>query len=171
MANESITIYKLIILYTLSKVDVPLPPGFIFDYAIGHNYTNYFNMQNALAELLQAEFIEEDATYQRSYYKLTDAGIETLEFFGTQLSVDIRREIDEYLKENRYEIVNDTSMMSDYKLTARGTYLASCSLREGKHTIFHLDLEVTTEEDAMKVCENWRKQSETLYQTAIKNLL
>ena len=32
MTNGSITIYKLIILYTLSKVDAPLPSGIISDY-------------------------------------------------------------------------------------------------------------------------------------------
>ena len=44
MPNGSITIYKLIILYTLSKVDSPLPPGVISDYITDRGYTNYFNL-------------------------------------------------------------------------------------------------------------------------------
>ena len=48
MPNGSITIYKLIILYTLSKVDSPLPPGVISDYITDRGYTNYFNIQNAI---------------------------------------------------------------------------------------------------------------------------
>ena len=52
MPNGSITIYKLIILYTLSKVDSPLPPGVISDYITDRGYTNYFNLQNAFGELL-----------------------------------------------------------------------------------------------------------------------
>ena len=51
MPNGSITIYKLIILYTLSKVDSPLPPGVISDYITDRGYTNYFNLQNAFGEL------------------------------------------------------------------------------------------------------------------------
>lgn len=39
MPNGSITIYKLIILYTLSKVDSPLPPGVISDYITDRGYT------------------------------------------------------------------------------------------------------------------------------------
>lgn len=171
MANESITIYKLIILYTLSKVDAPLPPGIISDYITDHGYTNYFTLQNAFGELLQADFIKEDTTYHLSYYTLTDTGRETLELFGSQLSSDIRKEIDTYLKSNRYEIVNETALVSDYHLTGDGTYLATCVLREGNHVLFQLGLDVATEEDAVKVCESWRKNSDVLYQTAMKQLL
>ena len=60
MPNGSITIYKLIILYTLSKVDSPLPPGVISDYITDRGYTNYFNLQNAFGELLEADLIKEE---------------------------------------------------------------------------------------------------------------
>ena len=93
MPNGSITIYKLIILYTLSKVDSPLPPGVISDYITDRGYTNYFNLQNAFGELLEADLIKEDSTYHLTYYTLTEAGAETLELFGAPLSREIRDEI------------------------------------------------------------------------------
>lgn len=171
MANESITLYKLIILYTLSKVDAPLPPGIISDYITNHGYTNYFTLQNAFGELLEADLIAEDKTYHISYYRITDTGKETLELFGQPLSRDIREEINGYLAENKYEIINETSLISDYHLTSEGTYVASCVLREGNHILFRLELDVTTEEDARKICDNWQNQSEVLYQQAIRGLL
>ncbi len=171
MPNGSVTIYKLIILYTLSKVEAPLPPGIIADYITSRGYTNYFTLQNVLGELLEADLIREDSTYHLTYYTLTDAGRETLAFFGTPLSQDIRREIDEYLQERKCEIIDDTSLVSDYHLTKDGTYLASCILRERNRIIFRLEMEVATEANAIKVCENWQSQSETLYQTAIQQLL
>ena len=97
MPNGSITIYKLIILYTLSKVDSPLPPGVISDYITDRGYTNYFNLQNAFGELLEADLIKEDSTYHLTYYTLTEAGAETLELFGAPLSREIRDEINHYL--------------------------------------------------------------------------
>lgn len=171
MPNGSITIYKLIILYTLSKIEAPLPPGIISDYIISRGYTNYFNLQNAFGELLEADLIREERTYHLTYYALTEAGQETLALFGTPLSQEIRREIDTYLQEHKYQIVNDTSFVSDYHLTREGTYLASCVLRERDHIIFRLELDVATEADAIKACENWQNQCEVLYQTAIQKLL
>ncbi|MCH5265614.1 MAG: DUF4364 family protein [Lachnospiraceae bacterium] len=171
MANEPITIYKLIILYTLSRVETTLPQDILYDYIIKQGYTNYFNAQNALSELLQADLVWEDATYHLAYYGLTKAGEDTLALFGNQLSPDIRGEIDEYLKENRMEILNETSLVSDYERTPQGTYLSSCTLREGNHVLFQLALEAATEEDARKICENWRESSEELYRMAVTRLL
>lgn len=171
MANGSITIYKLIILYTLSKVDAPLPPGIISDYITDRGYTNYFNLQNAFGELLEADLIAENSTYHLSYYTLTEAGRETLSLFGTPLSTDIRREIDEYLQEKKYQILDETSLVSDYHLASDGSYTASCIIRERNHVIMRLELNVTTEADARKVCENWHTHSEALYQAAITRLL
>lgn len=171
MAVESITFYKLIILYTLSKVDSPLPPGIITDYITSQGYTDYFTMQNAFGELLQTDLIEEDTTYHLSYYTITEAGKETLELFGAPLSTEMRNEIDEYLTSKKYEIINETSFISDYHRTEAGTYLATCTLREGTQVLFHVELDVTTEADAIKVCENWREGSEAIYQVAMQQLL
>lgn len=171
MANESITIYKLIILYTLSKVSAPLPPGIISDYITGHGYTNYFTLQNAFGELLDAGLIAEAPTYHISYYEITDAGEETLALFGQPLSADIRKEINEYLTEHKYEIINETSLVSDYHMTSEGSYLASCILREKNRILFRMELDVPTEDDAVKICDNWQNASEALYQQAIQKLL
>lgn len=171
MPSGSITIYKLIILYTLSKVEAPLPPGIISDYITSHEYTNYFTLQNAFGELLEADLIREESTYHLTYYTLTDPGRETLALFGTPLSANIRKEIDEYLLERKYQIIDDISLVSDYHRTKDGTYLASCIIREQNHILLRLELDVMTETDAIKICENWKAESEFLYQSAIQRLL
>ena len=102
---------------------------------------------------------------------LTDTGRETLESFGSLLAFEIKEEIGEYLKEKKYEIIEKSSLVSDYQRTKEGTYLASCTLREGTHVLFHLELDVATETDAIHVCDNWRIQSEKLYQQAMVQLL
>lgn len=171
MPNESVNLYKLIALYILNKVKTPLPQRIIFDFVTSRGYTNYFTILSAFGDLLQAELILENNTYHMSYYSITRAGRETLESFGSSLSYDIRHEIDEYLKEKKYEIIEESSLVSDYHRTKEGTYLADCILRQGNHVLFHLELDVATEADAVNVCENWREQSETLYQQAMVQLL
>ena len=111
--NEAFTIYKLIILYTLNEIESPLTFGLISDYLTGHEYTNYFNVQNAFAELLDADLIHCSNTYNTAYYEITPAGRETLELFGNTLSREIRQEIDEYLQENNHEIVQRVTLISN----------------------------------------------------------
>ena len=93
MPHESIALYKLIALYILSRVDTPLPSGILSDYITGHGYTHFFNLQNALGELLQTDLIREDATYHISYYSITDSGRETLELLGSHSSPEIQRQM------------------------------------------------------------------------------
>ncbi len=171
MSSESITIYKLIILYMLSRVDAPLPAGIISDYVTEYGYTNFFNLQNAFGELLQTDLIADDSTYRLSYYTLTPAGREILDEFSSRLSPETRKEIKDYLNKHRFQIVDETSLVSDYRKTADKSYLATCVLKEGNHILFQLSLDVTTEEDARKICENWQKASATLYQKAVQMLL
>lgn len=171
MADESITVYKLIILYMLERVDSPLPSGIISDYITSRGYTNFFTVQNTFGELLRLELITEDTTYHLSYYALSDAGRETLALFKNRLSRSIQKEIDTFLSENKYEIAEETALVSDYRRTSENTYLATCTLREGGHVLFELSIDAATEDDAVRICDNWKDASAELYQTALQRLL
>lgn len=171
MDNEPLTIYKLIILYMLSKVDAPLPSGVISDYITSRGYTNFFTLQNAFGELLRSELIAEQTTYHLAYYTLSDTGRETLDSFGGSLSHSIRQEIDNFLSEKRFEIADETAYISDYQKTPDNTYLATCTLKEGNYILFELSLDAATEEDAIRICDNWRDASTELYQMALQKLL
>lgn len=170
--KEAVTVYKLIILYTLNQTSTPLTFGLISDFIIGRGYTNYFNVQNVFSELLDAGLITCcKTTYNTSYYSITEAGRETLELFCTSLSHEIRLEIDSYLKENHTLIIDRTSVTSDYMRRENGDYIAHCSLLENNEPIFELTLAVPSEKDAIKLCGNWRNGSSALYSQAIRTLL
>ena len=169
--KEAITIYKLIILYTLDRIRSPLTLGLIADYITDRGDTNYFNVQNAFAALLDAELISCSQTYNTSYYTITDTGRETLELFYTNLSHEIREEIDQYLVDNHYQILDRTAVKSDYRRRENGDYIACCSLSENNEMLFELKLSVPTEDDAVKLCNNWRNCSGELYSAAVKTLL
>lgn len=169
--KEAFTIYKLIILYTLDQVQDPMTLGFISDYITEHGYTNYFNVQNAFAELLDADLISCSSTYNTSYYCITETGRETLKLFISSLSPEIRLEIDDYLKENNAQIIDRLTVFSDYSLLKNGEYLATCSIKENHFLLFETKISVPTEEDARKICNNWREYSKDLYTHSIKKLL
>lgn len=169
--NEPFTIYKLIILYTLRKADSPLTLTFISYFITEHGYTNYFNVQNAFSELYEEELIDYTQTYNTSYYSITEAGKETLSLFGSDLSAQIRKEISEYLKSNQIAIQNQVAVITDYTRLPSGDYLATCSIQENKQLLFETKLSVPTEQEAIRVCNNWRENNESLYAFCIKKLL
>ena len=55
--GESLTLYKLIVLYMLEKVDFPLTNAQISGFILDKGYTTYFHLQQALSELTESELI------------------------------------------------------------------------------------------------------------------
>ena len=47
---EAFTLYKLIILYMLDKVDFPLTNSQISEFVLDKGYTDYFKLQQALSD-------------------------------------------------------------------------------------------------------------------------
>ena len=54
---EAFTLYKLIILYMLDKVDFPLTNSQISEFVLDKGYTDYFKLQQALSELTDGGII------------------------------------------------------------------------------------------------------------------
>lgn len=80
--NDALTTYKLIILYMLDKVDFPLTNSQVVEFVLEKEYTTYFTLQQVLGELNEAELVHVRQVRNSSYYTITDAGRETLEYFG-----------------------------------------------------------------------------------------
>ena len=49
--SETYTLYKLIVLYMLDKVDFPLTTSQISEFILEKEYTTYFKLQETLAEM------------------------------------------------------------------------------------------------------------------------
>ena len=51
---EPLTLYKLIILYMLKKIDFPLTNSQISEFILDKGYTTYFKLQQAISELIES---------------------------------------------------------------------------------------------------------------------
>ncbi|MCR5792116.1 MAG: DUF4364 family protein [Lachnospiraceae bacterium] len=171
MQADAMTLYKLIILYILDKVDFPMTNAQISNFILEKEYTSYFNIQQAFNALSDAELIHMDTIRNSSYFKLTKAGHETIGFFRTDISQTIRDEIDHYLIDNQYELRQEVSTLSDYYQTKPGEYIAHCLVKERESTIIELNLNVTSEQEAEAVCNQWKEASQEIYQFVMSKLM
>ena len=71
---EALTLYKLIILYMLRKVNFPLTNAQISDFILGQEYTSYFHLQQAISEMLEADLVTAEVIRNTSYYRMTEEG-------------------------------------------------------------------------------------------------
>ena len=78
---ETYTLYKLIVLYMLDKVDFPLTTSQISEFILDKGYTTYFRLQETLSELTDSELLKIETTHNRTLYRLTETGADTIHFF------------------------------------------------------------------------------------------
>ena len=89
---EPFTLYKLIVLYMLQKVDFPLTNSQISEFVLERGYTTYFTLQSVLSELSESGMIRQETIRNNSYFTLTEAGEEALRYFQNRISPAIRDE-------------------------------------------------------------------------------
>jgi DNA-binding PadR family transcriptional regulator len=171
MQSDALTLYKLIILFLLDKVDFPLTNAQISNFILDKEYTNYFSLQQCISELTEEEFIMVETVGHTSLYQITPSGEETLSFFQGMISQTIQAEILAYLKKNKYSLRDETSTLSEYHKLSKDEYMVSLRVMEKKNPIIDIHLSVPTEEDAAKVCSNWRNQSQEIYSYVLNQLL
>lgn len=171
MEADAMTLYKLIILFILDKLDFPLTNAQLSNLILEKEYTNYFNIQTAINELEAAGLIKGETIRNSSYFLITPEGSETLSFFNKEISDAIKKEILDYLKENSYELREEVSTLSDYYEAKKGEYIAHCFVKEMDSKIVEINLSVPTEEDAIAICSNWKSKSQNIYAYLMKMLM
>ena len=168
---EAQTLYKLIVLTMLSKVDFPLTNAQISDFILTKEYTNYFTLQQVLAELVETELAEVHTVRNSSYYHMTEKGKETLNFFGDMVSPAIHEDIDKYFKDNAMALRDEMSVRADYYENNHEEYSVRLRVMEKDSPVIDLTLSVPTENQANSICDNWKKKNQKIYAYLMQQLL
>lgn len=171
MIVNSFTIYKLMILYMLNKLDCKLTNSQLSQFFVTNKYTDYFNIQQTLSELVDAGFIDKLVIRNTSYYNITPEGYETLTIFKSQIPKGAMDDINAFLENNKFELKNEVGTIADYYKHTTGDYIAHCQVMEGKSLLYEINISVPSEEEAKLVCSNWRLASEDIYSFVMKSLL
>ena len=69
---ETYTLYKLIVLYMLDKVDFPLTTSQISEFILDKGYTTYFRLQETLSELTDSELLKIETTHNLSLIHISE---------------------------------------------------------------------------------------------------
>ncbi len=168
--HDSLTLYKLIVLYMLSRVEFPLTKAQIGDFILEREYTTFITLQQAIGELIDAGFITAQSIRNRTHLSITRDGKGTLNFFGNQINDAIKSEIDDYLKSNEMELRNEVSIIADYYKSTSGEYEAHLIAKDKDIHLVDMTISVPLEETAISICENWQRKNQDIYKYLIEHL-
>ena len=170
MSQQLNTLYKLMTMYTLSRVDFALTNSQITNVFLDLGYTNYFNVQYALGELVDSGLVHEEAYPDYRYYALTDSGKTRMDALRSSLSSSIRSDIDDYLKKRRLEFREALSSRAEYYRTTDGDWAVRCRVMDHTTALIDMTLTVPNETQAKAVSQEWKEKSQEIYAMVIRKL-
>lgn len=168
--QDPLTLYKLIVLYMLNRVDFPLTKAQISDFILEKEYTNFMTLQQVISELIDAGLISAQSIRNRTHLLLTKDGSQTLNFFSNDISNSIKQEIDDYFRENEITLRNEVSILADYYKSTSGEYEAHLVAKDKGINLIDLTISVPVEETAISICDNWQTKNQEIYQYIISQL-
>lgn len=148
----------------LDRVNFPLTKAQVGDFILEKEYTNFLTLQQAIAELIDADLVSAKSNRNRTHLVITDEGRATLSFFNNRISDTIKEEIDGFFTANAMEMRNEISILADYYKSVSGEYEAHLRAKEKDITVVDITLSVPDEDTAAAICANWQKKNQEIYQ-------
>ena len=134
-------------------------------------YTDYFTVQETLADMVESKLLETELVRNSTFYSLTDSGKETLSYFKDDISTAIRKDIESYLKKNKMKLRDENAVLADYSNLDEGRFSVRLQIKEKENYIVDITLVVPDERQAIMLCDNWKKKSSEIYRQLMKELM
>lgn len=169
------TISKLIMLFVMEKMEMPLTERSIIDICTTQNdWLNYMECKDVLFQLLEANFIyRTDNQGSEERYIISYDGQNCLEHFYQRIPQILREQIIDYIKNNRSHFKKSQEYVADYSKNNDGTYLVVLKIRS--HTVnyptFEIKIATSSRQSALESCKNWRENAHLIYEQVYQSLL
>lgn len=162
---------KLILLYIIDKVNMPISNLIITKIVLENKFMNYFMFQQFINELCDNGHINYQSTDNRTFYTITSSGKQSLEYFINLIPQGIKLLIDNSIVSIRNNIRKETLIKADYVQEGESEFVVTCRVDEDNFSLIDLKITVGTKNDARHVCENWKNHSQVIYSEIIESLI
>lgn len=161
--NKNIAENKILILYALVNARYAMTKHDLSMIMLDNLLMSYYNFQDSIYGLKDGRFILLEKDGLDEYVEITDSGRSMLDLFSSNLDVHKRSMIDVYMEEMKNELIEKNTIHASYQAVDPDHYLVEIHAKEGRRMIFNLGIEVRSSEEAEYICENWKRNPETIY--------
>ena len=167
---------KLMLLYMLEQIEIPLTEQFILDICTTRNdWINYMECVSVFHDLLRDGFIysPDGQENKRCRYTLTAKGRSGLSIYYEEVPEDLRQAISEFCKTNRMYFKRLQEYVADFRKNSDGTYMVTLQIIETScdEPMFEIKINLQTRADAIKAVEIWTTKAPSFYEFVYTNLL
>ncbi len=169
-SNKEVVENKLILLYLIDKINVPVSNLQITKLILENKFMNYFLLQQFINELSEGKFLDTETVDGKALYRITGTGRQSLEYFSGLIPPGIKAMIDNSFAAIRKNIRNETLITADFVPGNENEFVAVCKVGEDNFPLMEIKVTVGTRNDARAICGNWLKHSQDIYSEIINVL-
>ncbi len=163
---------KLILMYFLDKMDIPISMGQLHEFAVAQGYMDYFMFQQYIHELVENKLAVSSVENKDTYYTLTAEGSMSLHYFMKQIPEDKVNEIIKYIRKNRNRIKRDYEVCANIFSKGANDYMVKCGVYEDDGSaLVELNVAVANKSQAKTVVKNWKNNVTEIYGMLLNRLL
>lgn len=170
MSNKVVAGNKLVLLFILYQIDLPMSWTSLHDFAVP-DYMDYFDFCTYIKELSANGLLETAQEDNVKYYTISQAGIQSLMFFSKLIPESKKNSILSYIRKNKKRIKKEYSVYANYFFHSDDEYVVKCGVIEDDMTLVELNLTVATKEQAKLVRKNWKNNVNEIYNHILMDLL
>lgn len=173
------TVKKLILLFVLDRIEIPLTENSIVDICTSrNNWLGYMDCKEVMSQLIDAKFIYkldsgEDADPKDARYSITVEGRNCLSHFFGRIRQSTREEISEFAKQNRMVFKRSQEYVYDYFKNNDGSHTVVFRIKEPllAQPMFEIKLKTSTRNAAVNAGKKWCKKAAQIYEYVFENLI
>jgi DNA-binding PadR family transcriptional regulator len=169
--DQSLAENKVLILYILSKVGKSISHKELLELVISILDMNYFYFEQFLLDLIEDNYLAKYTQENDDIYELTEEGKQALDLTLDILPGILKLKVDSKFKENFDSIKDKYSISAEYSPITETDFAVKCKIIENNKTIFHLELNAGSREQAKKIVNNWNQNASTIYSELFKLLV
>ena len=166
---------KLILLYMLEQIEIPLSEQFIMDICTTRNdWINYMECVSVFHDLLKDGFIYTlDDDPKRCRYTLSAKGRNGLSIYYEEIPDETRQDISAFCKTNRMYFKRLQEYVGEFTKNSDGTYLVTLRITEtaSSKPMFEIKINLQTKADAVRAVEIWTTKAPNFYEFVYTNLM
>ncbi len=162
---------KLIILSVINDFNMPVSNSMIVDTVLTHSFAEYFDIQQYLYELTDAQMVTYYVEDEVRYYSLTQKGKDAISYFSVKIPKTVRERLFETAKENAKKLKDSLSINAEFYKENEMEYTVVMKITERGYDMFNLKMSVGSESIANTICEKFKKDPEAVYSKVFSLLI
>jgi len=162
--------FKLIVLYIINKVNMPISKTKITEIVLENNFINYFTLQQYIEELLSSSLLKYKEEDDKSRLYITDRGKKVLSFFQNRINPEKILQVNNYLNGKLNKIKEEILINGDYTIEGEN-YLVDLKAKENDSLLMELKLSVVSKKQALDLIKLWKENSSDIYNKIIQILI